>query len=455
MKRDDRRAPSSEASARGVVRVEANALREHGQRERVDRVWERLEPKLTLGRKRAHGVPRWPLVAAAVAAGFALGLGSAPWLGGHEDAVDPVVMAPANVPRASDVFAAGTTARSYPLPGGGTITLDPGSIVDTVSRDGDRLTLRLVRGNATVAAALVGSVDLMVGSAQVRPTRGARVQVHREGDHALLEVWEGSAEVVAPNEADELVTSHLGAGDVRRMRVHHTTASVPNVLPLRPMRPRALHDDDTPYDGTPEDVTPAVTPLWEIACKEEKDDERTVQLLQQDPGAAASITDPAVLACVARGHQLLGNQTAAVSTYEKLLDQPDKLRALQAAMKLQRIYEKRRDAAKSEEEKQAFAAQAQAYAQKRRQLSLAALSEGQDLEAFERAEALCNRIQAEAGVSNWKAVTSLSAQYKGAYPNGPCTATIEGILAKTPVAADAGGADEAPEDDSPYEEPAP
>lgn len=458
MSRDEE--STAAGGSRGVVRIEAAALREHGDKPRVDRVWERLEPKLTLGRKPRARAGRWPLVAAAVplltavAAGFAMGITASGWLGGGDDGGAPVVMGPAGVERTPDIFAAGTTARSYPLPGGGTLTLQPGSIVDTVSRDGDALTLRLVRGDATFATANLGSIEMMVGGAHVSTAAGARMSVRRDGDHAFLEVFEGSARVTAPNADDEMVASRLGPNDVRRVRVNVTTAALPIEQRRSPSVPRVAHDDDDP-DAVFEDApAPLVPPAWEIACKVENDDAKTVQLLGQDLGAAASITDPAVLACVARGHLMAGSQDAAIASYEKLMSQPDTTRAMRAAEAVQRIYEKRRDAAKTEAERQLFAAKAQSFREQKHKLSLAALASGQKIEVFERAEALCNRIRAEAGISNWNAVTSLSAQYKGAYPNGPCTATIDGILAKQPAleppAPNDGPADAGTPDDGPY-----
>lgn len=453
---------TASSGSRGVVRIEADALRGHGDKQRVDRVWERLEPKLTLGRKPRSRSGRWPLVAAAVAAGFAMGIATSGWLGGGDENGAPVVMGPAGVERTPDIFAAGTTARSYPLPGGGTLTLQPGSIVDTISRDGDALTLRLVRGDATFATANLGSIEMMVGGAHVATAAGARMSVRRDGDHAFLEVFEGSAEVTAPNADDEMVASRLGPNDVRRFRVNVTTAAFPIEQRRNPSLPHVVRDADDPDAVTDDPPAPLVTPAWETACKVEKDDARTVTLLQQDLGAAAGITDPVVLACVARGHLMLNNQDAAIASYEKLMSQPDTTRAMQAAERIQRIYEKRRDTAKTAAERQLFAAKAQSFAEQKHKLSLAAVASGQDLAVFERAEALCNRIRAEAGISNWNAVTSLSAQYKGAYPNGPCTATIDGILAlrpapaPTPVVPPAdGGASEdsgASEDDGPYDD---
>src|SRR5690606_3866089 len=103
----------------------------------------------------------------------------------------------------------------YPLPGGGTITLEPGSIVDTISRDGRALTLRLVRGDATLASPPDGAtVALMVGHAHVAPAAGARMQVRRDGDHAVVEMYEGSAELTSPNEDNEMIARRVARGDV-------------------------------------------------------------------------------------------------------------------------------------------------------------------------------------------------------------------------------------------------
>ena len=48
-----------------------------------------------------------------------------------------------------DVFAAGTRGRSFSLPGGGRVHLDPDSMVEVVAVSDARVQLSLLRGGAT------------------------------------------------------------------------------------------------------------------------------------------------------------------------------------------------------------------------------------------------------------------------------------------------------------------
>jgi hypothetical protein len=62
--------------------IDVDMLRNHGDEERIDRVWERLERNLVVAPAPsvAPRARRWPLLAAGIAAGFLGGALSAGWL---------------------------------------------------------------------------------------------------------------------------------------------------------------------------------------------------------------------------------------------------------------------------------------------------------------------------------------------------------------------------------------
>lgn len=437
------------------IRIEAEALRDHGDAERIDRVWERLDSKLTLGRPKRRQTTAMPMVAAALAAGFAIGVFTSGWFDDTTPRPEVALPEAAGVQAMSDVFAAGASPRSYALPSGGTITVEPGSIVDTVSREGNALTLNLVRGSASFVAPHDGSLELMIDRAHVAPAAGARVQVRREGDHAFVEVFEGAAEVTSPNADDEMVSSRMGPHESRRVRVRVTSARVPTDQ-QNPMRARPENSDEDPQEESVEpEGTPADVPPWVTACKVEKDDERTLELVQADPAALSQITDPEVLACVARGQNMAGNADAAIAAFEKVMNGSDTLRAYNAARSAQQVVRRQLRRAKTDAERQRLSAKLQAYGQKERSLALAAAAKDIDISGYMGAEGMCRRIKAEAGVAtpNWDAVESFAAQYKKAFPGGDCIASINGILAKRPTETDDAESDAPGSDsDSPYEE---
>jgi ferric-dicitrate binding protein FerR (iron transport regulator) len=441
----------------GVPRIDAEALREHGDRERIERVWERLEPKLSLEAvaqnaraTRRRRLDRTSVGSLAAAAGFALGVGLAGWLwqGDREDV--PVVRAP-EVEPVIGIFATGGSEQTYVLPGGdGKVELRPDTTVETISREDGSVTLRLRRGDATFTAPAGAGVRVVIGDARISAAHGGQFQVRRDGDYAYLQVISGTAEITPPDEEPSV----LSASRTASVRVHsRVTMNRPvddavNTPPRNPTHKNPLEADDS--DEAPAEAAPAPEAPWVTACKRDHDDLAAARLVQQEPGAMATITDPEVLNCIAVGNEALGDQDGAVQALEaRVQHETNKISAMSAAKKLVRLYEKRRKAATTDAEREKWGAAVARSKAKERELSLAALAErndgGESLESFETEGALCSRINSEASVGNTKHVINLAALYKDAYPDGPCTATIEAILAKINVE---GGAQAEPD---PYE----
>jgi ferric-dicitrate binding protein FerR (iron transport regulator) len=449
----------------GVPRVEAASLRDHGGRERVERVWERLEPKLSLHgqqgtSRRRRPLDRYSVASLAAVAGFALGIGVAGWVWQRDRPNESVVVRPAGVEPVLGLFATGGTGQSYALPGGdGSVQLRPDTTVETIGRDDGLITLRLRRGDAIFTApAGVGAVRVIIGDARITSRQGGQFQVRRDGDYAYLQVISGSAEVTPPDEQPSVLAANRTALVPIHSRVTTKTPAPydPVDAPPRHASRQEPHDEET-SDSPTEVAPPPPEAAWVTACKRDHDDQRTVQLLAEQPGAIDQITDPQLLGCIAVGYESLGNQDAAAAALEKRVQHdPDKYSALAAAKKLVRIYEKRKNAATNDADRQKWAARVAQLKNKERELSLAALAQsrdgGESLEAFESESGLCSRINSEASLGNTAHVINLAALYKSAYPDGPCTAAIDAILAKIgaeggastgaevdPYEADAGG----------------
>src|SRR5262249_18415020 len=146
---------SAVMSRRSFPRIDPASLRDHADEARVERIWERVEHDLAsraqfLGRKRQPS-PLFYLAAAAVGASFSAGLllGKATW-DRRAPQLAPVVSR-ADDKSMVEVLAAGTQLRTFPLQGGGHLTLSPGATIE-VERAGSEVTLSLLQGEASIAS---------------------------------------------------------------------------------------------------------------------------------------------------------------------------------------------------------------------------------------------------------------------------------------------------------------
>jgi hypothetical protein len=419
-----------------LPRIDPAALADHGDSERIDRVWDRLEPNIVFEPKsvEAKRARAWPMVSTAVAAGFAIGVAVSGWLWADRETAAPVVIEPAETQAPVDVYAAGTAPRTFELQGGGILTLEPGSIVDTVSRDGDRLTLRLVRGEATVSAARSQHLALLVGHAEVMPAGQTRVR--HDGDKAFLQVLNGSAAVNAPDAEPGAQSLLLGPAQEATVPVRVVTASLdPHVAPATPADdavPNAT--EPIPEESSDEPAAPAVVaePAWIAACRE-GDDKRAAEIFAQEGSSLATIGDASLKLCVSAGQEMLGDPEGAVATLEAVIaahEATDPDRAMFAASDLARLYAKLGKPDKA------------AHYQRKR----AELSKGKLL-LTERA--LCKKIEREAAADNGDVVLELGALYVSQFPNGPCTDTVNKLLAAHASEEVDDDERDAPKDDAP------
>ncbi|MCA9623411.1 MAG: hypothetical protein KC731_30530, partial [Myxococcales bacterium] len=320
----------SQRDSNPQIVIAPQSLRDHGTPERVDRIWERLERNLSLDEAPAPAATarRWPIVSLAAAASFALGVGVTAWAIGDRTPTS-VVMAPAETMSPTDVFAAGSAPRSYPLQGGGTLTLEPGTIVDTVERRGDTLTLRLIRGEATVSTATTSSqIALLVGGAELHPA--GQMRVRHDGDTAYLRVLDGSASVRAPDAERGEQSLVLGPDQEATVPVRVVTASVAHQDQMV-----AQHDAEALRSSPDASAVPLLEegpPLaiavsdgdahkaaWIAACRVGDDLKAAELAAQEGADALAAVDDPALLLCLSSGQELLKNTAGAVALAERVV----------------------------------------------------------------------------------------------------------------------------------------
>ena len=187
--------------------TDRSALREHADEARIERIWARIDADLPSSASSADPVEaqrsslgRWPTYA--MAASFALvagGFFGAGALTGRASAptAPPPTVRSAETAALVDVFAAGSNARAFALPGGGRLALDPESMVEVVAVEDGRLTLRLLRGRAAVDTA-DSAIAVLAGEARVSAPAGSSLTLLRRETDVDLEVASGTAEVSAP-----------------------------------------------------------------------------------------------------------------------------------------------------------------------------------------------------------------------------------------------------------------
>ena len=241
---------------RSFPRIDSAALRDHADDARVERVWDRIEHDLhsRVDRWGPNGFEAWSsrgrrstLVYAAIAATFAafgggLLLGKATW-DRKLTSEAPVVAAISSEKSTVEVLAAGTQLRTFPLAGGGQITLSPGATVE-VERTGSALTLALLQGEAVIDTAARKAVAITAGEARLNTQAGSVLSVRRNQDDADVNVTSGTVSITSALG----VTQELGKGDRIQVPIHAAVASAPihaaphrmAMLPRRPALPSAI-----------------------------------------------------------------------------------------------------------------------------------------------------------------------------------------------------------------------
>jgi len=413
---------------RGAPPIRPSDLRDHADGARIDRIWERLEHDVA-GRERDKTRVTGTLLAlvAATVAAFSAGV----WVGSSSSSDHSPTTIRAVSPEASvtpSVLAAGTQQMSYPLPGGGTITLSPGATVEVDRSEDDALTLRLLRGEASVDTEGVGrssEIALVAEDARLVASAGSVVFVRRNESDLDVRVANGSARLSSPSGSRE-----LASGD----RVE--------AFPFRALAPIAHAEDDDPRpvratNPQPRELprlplalplplppnAPAVTiaaPDWR-ARYNAGELAQALDLLRQQPGgidgAIASARGAAELVAIsdiarAKG----GDPAAALKALTQVVERfPGDPYAEIAAYTLGGMYEKMGQADK-----------AQKYLERARSLK-GVLAE----------DALCKQIRAEHWAGRKDEAARMAKEYVTKYPDGRCKEDVERILAGEELAREA------------------
>ena len=419
-------------SRRSFPRIDPAALRDHADEARVERVWERIEQDLN-SRGGAHGFDafspsararRSTLVYAAIAATFAafgggLLLGKATWERKTPSAT--LVAAPIIEKSTVEVLAAGSQLRSFPLQGGGQITLSPGATVE-VERTGSALTLSLLQGDAAVETHR--TMAIVAGEARLNTQAGSSVSVGRNQDDVDVRVTDGKVSVTSPLG----VTQELGKGDRVQMPIHTAVSSAPANVP--PHRTPVLAARRPPGQR-PTVVKGAVGSEW-LTRHNAGDDDGALTILKKQ-GINATIDSAGSAAELMGIAEIMSgkgrDQSAEVRAWERLVEGfASDQRASLAASGLADIYQSRGDAGHAKE-----------YRDKIPTLVKNATTGSDSL--------FCNLIRREADKTK---AALMAKEYLDKYPNGECREEFERL-----VQGDAPGASANPLPSAVPAEPAP
>lgn len=390
-------------SRRSFPSIDPASLRDHADQARVDRVWDRIEHDLSSRVDRwgpngfegsSSGARRSTLVYLSIAATFAafgggVLLGRAAW--DRRPQAEAAVAAPISEKSTVEVLAAGTQLRTFPLVGGGQITLSPGATVE-VERTGSALTLTLLQGEAAIDTAARKRVAIVAGEARLNTQAGSVVSVRRNQDDADVNVTNGTVSITSALG----VTQELGKGDRIQVPIHATVSSAPiNAAPrhapvMAARRPAGQH--------------PAVAksgPEW-LTRHDANDDEGALAILKK-PGVNQYIDTArgaAELMAIAEIMSGKGrDQAAEVRAWERLLQGfPNDQRASLAAGRLAAIYEARGEGARARD-----------YREKVQPLAQNATTGSDSL--------FCNLIRREADKTK---AALMAKEYLDKYPDGEC-----------------------------------
>ncbi len=308
-------------SRRSVPNIDPNDLRDHASAERIERVWSRVESDLKsqglmpapdaltdgldsnvrgsagpngvwgaasrkplwdrkpLGQGRKPAV--WAVLAAAAVFGGGILVGRVALRGPGDKSVPVGSTLDASV----DVFAAGSQSRSFRLPNGGAILLEPESTVEVAEVADNGMTLRLLRGSASIdnTRAAGGSVAIVAGEARLTASAGGVMAVRRNERDMDVIVSAGTIDLDAPG-----VHQRLSNGD----RLHAVPISTPTAVldpasrrevdgPLQPTRGLRVahegHAERAPGEVVPEAISQA---SWYSKYRI-GDDETALKLLEQ------------------------------------------------------------------------------------------------------------------------------------------------------------------------------
>ncbi len=391
-------------SRRSVPNIQPPDLRDVASEERVDRIWGRLEQDLATVRARPKASPSRTIVwaAAATFAAFGVGLASGRvlWKDGQ---VSPSAAVATHDRATVDIFAAGTQERTYTLPGGGTLTLQPGSMIELERAGGSDLRLRLLSGEASIdtAPAGRGALAIVSGEATIATAPGSLIAVQKREDNLDVRVASGSAQVSSPAGTRALRKGEQMDGVPTRV----TTAAVtpPVVRVTTPTHTARVARNDAPVAQV------AVAPSWREHYQAGRFDE-ALELLKQQPGGIAGAVASAkgadelmAIGDVARSKG--GDATSAIRALHRVADEHGATAyGSIAARQLSKYYETtgQADLAKK-------------YLEQAAQKGV--LSE----------DAMCAML-ADHKAANKDEASARATEYLGRYPNGRCKDDANRIL---------------------------
>lgn len=396
-------------SRRELPRIAPADLRDHATEERIARVWDRIEHDL---QAREPASPRRAGAAALLAATLAAFAGGL-WLGKSIWAEEPAAAAPTavaptnDVPSLVDVFAAGMQGRTFQLPGGGSISLTPGTTVEVEQRaDGGALTLRLVQGEAsldTVSGPRTAALALVAGEARLAMASGSALRVRHNVDDIDVDVTDGSVKLTSPAGSRE-----LGRGDAEEgVPIRRRTAAV---TPPEPRRSRAAPLPRASEPVASAEAPPVVAPQppppdWRARYNAGNVADALQSLQQQSGGVDGAIASAKTARELMDLSDLLrtkgGDRSAAMRAFARVVESfPADANAPIAAYKLGDMY-----ASMGE---QALAAR---YYEQARSLS----PEGNLAQ-----DSFCKRIRAEVVAGNKDEASTMAREYVTKYPDGRC-----------------------------------
>ncbi|MGK3998287.1 FecR domain-containing protein [Sorangium sp. So ce1024] len=397
-------------SRRELPRIAPADLRDHATEERIARVWDRIEHDL---QAREPASPRRAGAAALLAATLAAFAGGL-WVGKSIWREEPAAPAPTavaptdDVPSLVDVFAAGTQGRTFQLPGGGSISLRPGTTVEVEHRaDGGALTLRLVQGEAsldTVSGPRTAALSLVAGEARLAMASGSALRVRHNVDDIDVDVTDGSVKLTSPAGSRE-----LGRGDAEEgVPIRERTAVVTPPEPRRPRaapQPRASEPAASAEAPPPPPVVAPPPPDWRARYNAGNVAEALQSLQQQSGGVDGAIASAKTARELMDLSDLLrtkgGDRSAAMRAFARVVESfPTDANAPIAAYKLGDMY-----ASMGE---QALAAR---YYEQARSLS----PEGNLAQ-----DSFCKRIRAEVVAGNKDEASAMAREFVTKYPDGRC-----------------------------------
>ncbi len=402
-----------------VPKIQPMDLRDVASEERIERIWNRLDQDVEALRVRPSPKPSrtlvWAIAATFAAFGAGLLVGRSVMHAPNVSTETPVA---ARDVATIDVFAAGSQERSYSLPGGGRITLTPGSMVELERTGGRDLRLRLLTGEASLDTGEGPGQALAIvsGEATVATAPGSMVSVQRHADNLDVRVVGGSAQVSSP-----AGTHALRKGEqMEDVPTRQTTAAVPPpVVRVSPGASVRVARNDPPAAAVP-----AATPSWrELHAASKFDEAADAFKTQVGPlltaiNSAKSAEELMVLSDLARTSN--GDQVAAERALHRIADDfGSSTYGPIAAKQLARV-----------------------YAQRNPELAKKYLDQAAQKKAFSE-DAMCAQMLAEHQAGNKDAASARASEYLGKYPNGRCKDDANRILGGS-VEDDDGSASETP-----------